>query len=428
MAGHVASNTALNMDHLNRDGSSTPPHHPTAGVHILRQEIEAIATHGFPNSTIESIKQISRGKSYNNRIYFVELSHPPITTQFLSDTRLEQVVLKVNGRFFGGNKIQNEVACLQLLQRHCPDAPSPRPLAWSEDGQAATFATEYRAGDCIMEAPLGVEGIAHGGWILMSQVPGRPMPVDELDDETLRSLGRELGDLVARMRQDASAQERCGNIRLPLPDLRDPNLNGQSIKIRDIIQEGICTSEVITSPNQYYAIKLTDKLEQLESADTLAPKRSVCPALRYFLSDALPHLDLNVTLAGKFVFTHYDLSPRNVLISQQPHHITGLLDFEFSGFFPPTEEFLNDAVHNPGEWPRAFCDAYLERLHERGIETPVRGFDSSVWNRCLWLERLISNVAPWYLPGDLKGDELDTELLQAKNCVREMLSNLDSLE
>ena len=71
-----------------------------------------------------------------------------------------------------------------------------------------------------------------------------------------------------------------------------------------------------------------------------------------------------------------------------------------------------------------FYDAYLERLHERGVQTPIEGFDTAVWNRCLWLETLIANVAPWYLPGDWKGEELKAKLREAELRVRDMLIRL----
>ena len=160
--------------------------------------------------------------------------------------------MKVNGRFFGANKIQNEVSCLLLLQRYCPSIPSPRPLAWSEDGHVATFTILHKSESCLLEAPLGVEEIEHGGWILMSHIPGIPVPVSDLNDETLASLGGQLGDLVAHMRQDIPAQERCGNVCLSFQGSPDSNLEDTSITIRHIIHEGLSTSEAITSSNQYY--------------------------------------------------------------------------------------------------------------------------------------------------------------------------------
>lgn len=87
------------------------------------------------------------------------------------------------------------------------------------------------------------------------------------------------------------------------------------------------------------------------------------------------------------------------------------------------EEFLND-VASGGEWPRVFYDAYLARLHEKGVATPVQGFAADVWERNCWLETLVGSVAPWYLPGDLKGEELEGKLREAAGNVSKMLKKL----
>lgn len=61
------------MKSLDHDRPVTPPHHPTAGVSITREEIECIGQHAFPGHQIVSLTQIESGKSYNNRIYFLTL-------------------------------------------------------------------------------------------------------------------------------------------------------------------------------------------------------------------------------------------------------------------------------------------------------------------------------------------------------------------
>lgn len=422
----------MDIDELERRRPPTPSHHPTAGVRVLRQEIEAIVKFGLPDYDLASITQIPSGMSFNNRIYFLQLKHSVGKASSLPGTlcQPEQVVLKVNGRFFGANKIQNEVACFQLLQRYCPGIPSPRALAWSEDGHVATYATSSQTRTRPLDMPSGVERLEHGGWILMSYVPGNPVPIADLNDATLADLAKQLGDIVACLRRDVPPQKRCGNIRLPQGGFEEqsvPVADSTTLTIRDIIQEGIEVDEPITTANEYYRVRLTDKLRELETSDTYAPNRSLTETLRAFISEHLPHLELtdgDGIPPGEFVLTHYDLSPRNVLVSGQPPRITGLVDFEFAGFFPPVDEFLNDEVNNSGEWPREFYKAYLERLHEKGIATPVRGFDPSVWKRNYWLETLVGSIAPWYLPGGWKGEELQAELREVEANVREMLKRL----
>ncbi|KAH8729918.1 kinase-like domain-containing protein [Ilyonectria robusta] len=423
----------MDNNELDHGRPPTPPHHPTAGVRVLRQEIEDIVKFGLPDYNLVSISQIASGKSFNNRIYFLQLKHSVDKASSSPGTlsQPEQVVLKVNGRFFGANKIKNEVSCLRLLQRYCPDVPSPRALAWSEDGHVATYATSSQTRTRLLDIPPGVEKLKHGGWILMSHIPGNPMPIADLNDATLTDLAKQLGDIVACLRRDIPPQKRCGNIRLPQGGIEEqsvPVADGTALTIRDIIQDGIEVDEPITTANEYYRVRLVNKLRELKTTDVYAPNRSLIETIRAFISDQLPHLELtdgDGIPPGEFVLTHYDLSARNVLVSGQPPRITGLVDFEFAGFFPPVDEFLNDDVVNEGgEWPREFYKAYLARLHENGIATPVRGFDPSVWKRNCWLERLVGGIAPWYLPGGWKGEELQAKLREAEADVREVLKRL----
>ncbi|UNI24849.1 hypothetical protein JDV02_010567 [Purpureocillium takamizusanense] len=417
-------NMEQNLDH---GRPPTPEHHPTAGVRVHRQEIEAIVACAFPASELLSVVQLGSGESYNNRIYFLELRHPrPPSSE---ESASQRVVLKVNGRFFGANKVQNEVACFQLLERYCPEVPTPRALAWSEDGTVATMDTPFKKGSCALGLPAGVDELQHGGWILMSRVPGGPVATDDLDQATLAQLGGQLGDMVASLRQNVPAQKHCGNICLPPGDPGAdtvPRLDGSSLTIRDILQEGIKTGEPVKSANAYYRLRLEEKLHELETTDTYAPNRAIVQPLRTFISETLPHLGLagGGIPAGEFVMTHYDLSPRNVLVSGQPPRVTGLVDFEFAGFFCPVEEFLNDCIGNAGDWPQVFYDAYLERLREKGVSTPAHGFDPDVWERYHWLETLAGQIAPWELPGDYADDELREKLREAEVGVREMLGKL----
>jgi hypothetical protein len=135
-----------------------------------------------------------------------------------------------------------------------------------------------------------------------------------------------------------------------------------------------------------------------------------------------------------FVFTHYDLSHRNTLILFPSKdsgddvngvpHITGLVDFEFAGFFPPVDEFVNDYVDNGGDWPTAVYSAYLDRLEELRVPTPQKGLDEEVWKRAHRLGRLLDSVAPWWLPGNFEKDELDLKLAECREIVRSSILEL----
>lgn len=93
-------------------------------------------------------------------------------------------------------------------------------------------------------------------------------------------------------------------------------------------------------------------------------------------------------------------------MSGDPPSITGILDFEFSGFFPASEEFIQDHIRSFREWPIETYKAYLERLEELGVETPAKSIDKHVWHQLISIFEMIENVSPWWLPkydmGDLK--------------------------
>ncbi|PTB41733.1 uncharacterized protein TrAFT101_009653 [Trichoderma asperellum] len=81
-----------------------------------------------------------------------------------------------------------------------------------------------------------------------------------------------------------------------------------------------------------------------------------------------------------FQFTHYDLFPRNILVTGSPPRITGIVDWEFPGFFPPVDEFLDDWLDG-GDWPKEFYVAYLKRLEENGVATPAKSVRGDGWQK-----------------------------------------------
>ncbi|PHH84876.1 hypothetical protein CDD83_1241 [Cordyceps sp. RAO-2017] len=421
--------------------STTPPHHPTAGVRLRSDQIRDIVRAAVPGAELISVTPLPSGRSFNNRIYFLALRHRPsgLDPRPLEEEEEEQplheAVLKVNGRFFGGLKVQNEVACLLLLHRHCPHLPVPRALAWSEDGLAVTRApVPLRAAsppDAAAFERATTQATGHGGWILMTRLPGEPLTSVSLDDDDPEEAGAgvaaQLADMVATWRHQIPAQRHCGNV-----GLGRAGHGTDGLEIRGFLADGIESAEPVAGVNAFYRLRLADRLHELESAETYAPNRRLAAPLRAFMAETLPHLALADQQpsscpagGGPFFFTHYDLSPRNVLVSgRRPLRVTGVVDFEFAGFLTPLDEFLNDHVGNGGDWPAAFYQDYLERLERRGVATPLGTVRRDVWNRCLWLETLLTSIAPWELPGGLDEAELVARLARAELVVRSMLERL----
>ncbi|KFG77564.1 hypothetical protein MANI_018499 [Metarhizium anisopliae] len=386
----------------------TPPHQPNAGVTMSREEMEAIVHSAFPQSKLTHVSAVSTSDSFNNRIYFLRVQQADNTT--------DEVVLKLNGRYFGPAKVQNEVACLQQVAKHCPQTPSPRVLAWSEDGQAATFTTPYTSQTNDTRPARQNHTHNHGGWIMTTKVPGVAVPVSDLDNHSCRHLGRQMADIVADWRHNIPAQSCCGNLKLCHDGKASPIIQG-------IVMDGLDPPAPLHTVNAYQSARLAHKMRELATTDTYAPNRHLLPLLQDFIDNHLPNMTLVPPATQPlFVFTHYDLAPRNVLVSGCPPHITGIVDFEFAGFFHPMEEFVNDCVDGRADWPALLYAAYQERLEERGVATPAGSGDREVWNRNYWLEMVVSYVAPWWLPGGYTGQGLRDELRGAEAVV------LDALE
>ena len=397
------------------------------------QTIETIAASIFPHHSM-SYRTLATGKSYNNRIYF--LTMVPKT----SPGETHECVLKVNGRFFGAPKVQNEVSCLRLLEKFCPDVPAPRIVAWSEDGDEGVLASGAALRNYSPTRPDPGSTRPHNGWILMTKVPGEPIPVSDLDEGTLTRLSRDLADLVSQWRQIVPAQLNCGSLRfhkdydtapvdISLGSSEDRDL--LDLVIRGSVGDGLDLKQSLPTLSDYISAKIEDKLQQLETSQTYLPNRELAPLLHSFIAKTLPNLRFTKTISPTdrgFIFTHYDLSPRNILVSGSPLQITGIVDFEFAGFFSPMEEFLNDSVGNDGDWPEAVYSQYLERLKENGLDTPVHGIAKDDWDQAKLLEELIQNIAPWWLPGDYSEDRIKEELEKAKLSVQETLGKLGHTE
>lgn len=189
----------------------------------------------------------------------------------------------------------------------------------------------------------------------------------------------------------------------------------------------------ITGVYEQYQKKLQKKLSELENSSTYSRNRALIPRVRTFIDECLPHLEVNSgTLpaemsTGSFVLTHYDLSPRNILICGSPPKISGIVDFEFAGFFGEPEEFLNDSVGNDEDWHPEVYDAYLTQLQMQDVATPRNGFPTHNWDTLRSLERLSENIAPWWLPGPHVGASLDAELAKAEVLVLEQLDKLEAM-
>ncbi|CVK85861.1 uncharacterized protein FMAN_06640 [Fusarium mangiferae] len=403
---------------------TTPPHHPNFGVSMSSESINRLVRHVLPDTSRIEVEALPSLKSFNNRIYYLECyseSHSG------SDAiHVDELVLKINGRGFGSEKVQNEVSCLRLLEHFCPEIPAPRAIAWSQDGFTIDT-NDARHG----EMKLSAVDETSSGCILITKVPGKPIDLSALNNDDRFHLATQLADYVTNWRRNVPPQNFSGNISFHQmgcqPDIKIPGSNSDNemqFFIRGMLGEELHCQDGIASLAEYYKLRIQNKIETLVKKETFSSNRDLIQPLDAFLQQDLPTIKALNTKDDSFVFTHYDLSPRNILVSGQPPHITGIVDFEFSGFFPPLDEFLNDCIANDGDWPKDMYDVYLKRLECNGIPTPLEGIKKEDWEQMALLEDLVEKTAPWWLPGEFQGEQLEQELKKVKSRVGEILGEL----
>ncbi|KAK3113138.1 hypothetical protein LTR53_009847, partial [Teratosphaeriaceae sp. CCFEE 6253] len=181
----------------------------------------------------------------------------------------------------------------------------------------------------------------------------------------------------------------------------------------------------LSTPFSYSRYRILDQLAKLEANENLAPNREELLVLvGDFVTDSLPNTYLGRAKDIASVFTHNDLSPRNILVTQTGQ-VTGVLDFEFAGFFPEEEEFTNLEVHNVDDWPTSTLKAMYAELKMLHVDTPSHGRDKQSWDEAKLLAGVTTNIAPWWLlEASLEGEDLDVELRKARKVVKDGIAVL----
>ena len=323
---------------------------------------------------------------------------------------MEEAVLKVSGKFFGRDKVQNEVSCLLLQEKYCPSVPAPRVLAWADDGatirrvvRSASAEADGISTDIAVPDLLLAPEASGRGWILMTRRPGRTLRLDDLQEKRGDDVMRQLAQFMAQWRQQLPQTVSIGNLK---HEQSDNSLRFDEVyesffdaELRTHVDGVLLCDHVppgaIASRLNYYRIKLLDQLRKRETEAVFAAIRhDVSTLVQKFMQDSLPNLSLfHRSITDDFTFTHYDFSPRNILVSKDdPPHVTGVFDFEFAGFFPTEEEFTNNAIANAGDWSVASFDIFLTELENLGVKTPWNGMDKDAWQEACKLVQIIGTL------------------------------------
>lgn len=409
--------------------SSTPPHHPTFGISVDHEVVREIVAHCLRETPDKiTIEDLASGGSYNNRIYFVHALKGETTTSY---------VLKVNGRFFGPDKVENEVGCLELLRQYCPTTPVPRVIAWSLKGNDV-FTIERPSRSSVITL---AQDKSIPSWILMTKVPGESLQPSSLSEIERTEVAVQLADIVSSWRISIPSSNTAGNMGL-YRGIGDKQPVSSQASPRTAVTGGNLNfgrprgSLAMASLQAYYQAEIRHQIAVLQSNAAFAATRAeLSRLLTDFMDDTLLKLSIfrQDHQAECFVFTCNDLAPRNVLVSGQPPAITGLVDFEFSGFFPAMEEFEQEWADDDEEdknWPTDMYETLLEMLAESGATTPSSIRDQRCWKEYRCLYKLRNCIAPWWL---VQGTDAvvdltaNTDVIKASDDVKDVLSELKDL-
>jgi hypothetical protein len=349
-----------------------------------------------------------------------------------------RLVLKVSGHYFDHRKIENELGSLLLLHEYCPNIPVPKVFAWSRDGKSietADGASKYSA---------DLEGVPHSkhAWILINRLPGRSMTVQDLDGPDREQILYQVAEYVNMWRTLVPSASYFGNLKLLRRNESPESTNVFSSLMRDklfcIGDLLLCTyqqSDAMASPLDYYSRYARDQVKRLtENHLFRGIKDEVWPIVEDFLS-VLPYIPvLQVQKPAKF--TQFDLSPRNILISENgSSRITGFLDFEFAGFFPEEEEFINEQVRQSSDWRIEDWEVLMINLSSLGQKVPpIEGLgkehciDEQHWKQLETLVQTIDSITPWHIQeGAFSDQDLATELKEASVNMQEKMRELQEL-
>ena len=424
------------------DTDSTPPHHPTFSVHLSDSQIQEIVGTVLGDVQVLRIEQLQRGESFNNRIYFITV---------VINSTMKEFALKVSGHFFVGQKVENEVSCLVLLAQYCPEVPAPRVLAWSLDGVnlESNPSLQTQHGHEVMHttsARIKGESGQTRSWILLERLPGKRLIIEEntATSKQYEDLMRQFASHVHAWRTKLPRRQAFGNIRMRRRDSNESAHSSFKLEVAGLILCGNVDQDCQIPTKRDYFLKIIE-----DAMQTVQTKPSFSENYRQQIRELLEKQDLRQKLETMAVFdhsidldaffTHYDFSPRNMLVTADETNghlqVSGILDFEFAGFFPVEEEFTNDAVGNEGDWPPQLYQIYLDELIRLGCKVPgIQSepdasakplFSPQQWKEALLLTRLIDDIAPWRIAvGSYENQELTDKLSEAAVRVKTGIENL----
>ncbi|KAK4499596.1 hypothetical protein PRZ48_010114 [Zasmidium cellare] len=410
--------------------SNGPADLPLQGAHISEAAFHTLVKHSLPESSGSNIVIHSEEfAALNNHIYSISTGQPP-----------KKYILKVNGQHFDGVKAENEVGCLLLNETFCPTVPVPRAVAWSTGGRL--LCRRHRDGS-IVKKVIQELSCDLPGWILMTRLAGKPLDIAKLTPAQKTSIIDQLVRITLCWRRNIPWSAWAGDIRFEPHHSKSSSYRPATrtslpkLSIYGLQGMGKGRAPPMGTMLSYWQLNLRCLTEELKSEEVYAPNRkALSSTLEDCIQTTLPRLSiLKQTQTHEFVLTHADFGPHNVLVSEYyPSVITGVLDFEFCGFFPTWSQFFayvtNDAllneegIQNP-DWPPDMYAKYVKSLAQQRVATPYGHESTREWKELANLMKLEMNIAPRWMMGAQK---VDHEALEtAKAAVEKAVDRLRSL-
>ena len=229
-----------------------------------------------------------------------------------------------------GSKVKPaEEAAMRLVQRHAPHIPIP---------------TLHRS---TYESDGDSDGRICYGELTMSLVPGESLKTAwaRFDDTIKARICNAIWDLVAEIQ------------KIPRPaSLISAAPQGQDIDIKTLY----CTADGSPSRDPLLGTTNDDDVCPRFFNETTLHQRIYARYIAHnglsyrdskdYLPQRLPHSD-----QGQAVFTHGDIGPRNIMVDPTTGYITGVLDWESSGWFPDWWEYaqmMKPCDEREHEWKR----------------------------------------------------------------------------
>lgn len=229
-----------------------------------------------------------------------------------------------------GAKVRpNEETAMRLVNEYAPGIPIPK-----------IYMTSYKTGN----GPIGY------GELYMSTLPGVSLHSvwAGFDDATKLRVCRDVWDLIAQIRS------------VPLPEHLEPGAYS-------LADGSPCLDPLVGSYSDIAPYSFDDQTLRARIYERYVANNGLSYRDPPDLRDLLPRSDISV-------FTHSDIGPRNILVDEAGH-ISGLLDWESSGWFPDYWETAQIIRHGHGvehDWPHWMTIASPEQWDLTGIQKARR--------------------------------------------------------